>query len=253
MQQSKTEESVSDKTALLSLHDVSPAFEDDVVKTVDRFTDIGIESFTLLVTPFYGMKMSNSLEKSELFCKYLQSLGLEISLHGYSHLSKSGGGDEFSRMVQDRAVARLRSGFSDVEKTLGQKPTGFIPPLWQAPLRIVDAARIVGFRYCVVGNRLYSFAEPRVFTTAQYLVSEGSARTSFVDSIVELGPGRCSTTGCPSVQSQVEQGLQDARGYEGSTGLSVYWISRLSQLSFMIVVVETVALRSCLLLSGHLG
>jgi predicted deacetylase len=180
---------VSEKTALLSLHDVSPAFEDDVVKTADRLTDLGIESFTLLVTPFYGMKMSNSLEKNEIFCEYLQSLGLEISLHGYSHLSKSGGGDEFTRMTQDRATARLRSGFSAVEKTLGQKPTGFVPPLWQAPLRIVEAARVVGFRYCVVANRLYSFAKPRVFTTAQYLVSEGSSRTSFIDSVVELELG----------------------------------------------------------------
>jgi len=189
VQQPKTDASVSERTALLSLHDVSPAFEDDVVKTIDRLTDMGIESFTLLVTPFYGMKMSNSIEKSELFCKYLQSLGLEISMHGYSHLSKSGAGDEFTRMVQDLAIARLRSGFSAVEKAIGKKPSGFIPPLWQAPLRIVDAARLTGFRYCAVGNRLYSFAEPRVFTTAQYLVSEGAARTSFVDSVVELELG----------------------------------------------------------------
>lgn len=219
MQQSKTEESVSDKTALLSLHDVSPVFEDDIVRTVDKLTDMGIESFTLLVTPFYGMKMSNSLEKSEIFCKYLQSLGLEMSLHGYSHLSKSGSGDEFSRMAQDRAVARLRTGYSAIEKMLEQKPSGFVPPLWQAPLRIVDAARMIGFRYCVIANRVYSFAEPRVFSTAQYLVSEGSASTSFIDSVVELELGGAVQVGVHPLDHRsnnvfhVLEDMRDRLGY----------------------------------------
>jgi predicted deacetylase len=189
VQQSKTDMFVRDKTALLSLHDVSPAFEDDVVKSCDRLSDLGLGSFTLLVTPFYGMKMSNSLEKNEIFSKYLQSLGLELSLHGYSHLSKSGTGDEFSRIALDRAVARLRSGFSAIEKTLGHKPIGFVPPLWQAPLKMVDAAREVGFSYCVIGNKLYSFADSRAFTTGRCLISEGSTNTSFVDSVVELELG----------------------------------------------------------------
>lgn len=185
----KTEERVRDNTALLSLHDVSPAFEDDVVKSCDRMADLGMESLTLLVTPFYGMKMVHSLEKNDLFCEYIQSLGLEISMHGYSHLSKSGAGDEFNRISSDRAAARLRSGFEAIERGMNSRPSGFVPPLWQAPVRIVDISKEVGFEYCIVGNRLYSHADSRVLTTTNYLVSEGTAKTSFVDSFLELELG----------------------------------------------------------------
>lgn len=219
MQQSKTDVFVRDKTALLSLHDVSPAFEDDVVKSCDRLSDLGLESFTLLVTPFYGMKMSNSLEKNGIFSKYLQSLGLELSLHGYSHLSKSGTGDEFSRIALDRAMVRLRSGFNAIEKTLKLKPSGFVPPLWQAPLKMVDAAREVGFSYCVIGNKLYSFADSRAFTTARCLISEGSANTSFVDSVVELELGGAVQVGVHPLDYRVNKvfellvDMKDRLGY----------------------------------------
>jgi hypothetical protein len=56
-------------------------------------------------------------------------------------------------------------------------------------LKTVDAAREVGFSYCVIGNKLYSFAGSRAFTTGRCLISEGSANTSFVDSVVELELG----------------------------------------------------------------
>jgi hypothetical protein len=62
---------VEDGVALLSLHDASPAFEDDVVATYDRLIDLGISNFTLLVTPMYAIKKSNSLENNPLFSEFL--------------------------------------------------------------------------------------------------------------------------------------------------------------------------------------
>ena len=91
----KTVEAVEDKTVLLSIHDITPAHEDDVVRTCDSLTDMGITSLTLLVTPFYAMKKANSFTKGSLFSEYLLSLDLEISLHGYSHFTKSGTMHEF--------------------------------------------------------------------------------------------------------------------------------------------------------------
>ena len=215
----KADVSVADKTALISLHDVSPAFEDDVVRSCDRLSDIGIDSFTLLVTPFYGMKMSNSLEKNEMFCKYIQSLGLEVSLHGYSHLSKSGGGDEFGRIAHDRAVGRLNSGFVAVEKAIRTRPSGFVPPMWQMPAKIVDVVKEVGFKYYVVGNKLYSLADSRVFTTAACLISEGATGTSFVNSVLELELGGAVQVGVHPLDHRVNkvfsllEDMKDRLGY----------------------------------------
>ncbi|MHA2209070.1 MAG: DUF2334 domain-containing protein, partial [Candidatus Thorarchaeota archaeon] len=106
----KAQQYVEDGIALLSLHDVSPAFEDDVVATYDMLIDLGISNFTLLVTPMYAFKKSHSLENSPFFSEFLASLQLEISLHGYSHFTKSGSMDEFQKMDRDRVLPRIKSG-----------------------------------------------------------------------------------------------------------------------------------------------
>ncbi|MGY5862361.1 MAG: DUF2334 domain-containing protein [Candidatus Thorarchaeota archaeon] len=182
----KKTRAVADGTILLSLHDINPTMEDDVIKSCDRLTDLGIDSFTLLITPLYELKRSNSFEKHDLFAEYLQSLNLEVSLHGYSHIAKSGAPDEFERMPQERAISRLKSGASLIKKSFGQKPYGFVPPLWAAPRRIKNAVRDVGFNYCVIGNSLYDLSESRIFETAECLVSQGMKDVSFIKAQMEI-------------------------------------------------------------------
>ena len=182
----KRAKAVADGTILLSLHDVNPTMEDDVIKSYDCLIDLGIDSFTLLVTPFYELKRSNSFEKHDLFAEYLQSLNLEVSLHGYSHVAKSGAPDEFRRMPQERAISKLKSGMSLIKRSFGQMPFGFVPPLWDAPRRIVNAVRDVGLNYCVVGNRLHHLPESRVFETAECLISQGMKDTSFIEAQMEI-------------------------------------------------------------------
>ncbi len=180
---------VADGIILLSLHDINPTMEDDVIKSYDRLTDLGIDSFTLLVTPLYELKRSNSFEKHDLFAEYLQSLNLEVSLHGYSHVAMSGAPDEFRRLPQERAISRLKSGVSLIKKSFGQKPLGFVPPLWAAPRRVVNAVRDIGFNYCVVDNSLYYLPESRVFETAKCLVSQGMKEVSFIKAQMEIELG----------------------------------------------------------------
>jgi len=210
---------VADGTILLSLHDVNPTMEDDVIKSYDRLTDLGIGSFTLLVTPLYELKRSNSFEKHDLFAEYLQSLNLEVSLHGYSHVAKSGAPDEFRRIPQDRAISRLKSGVSLFKKSFGQKPFGFVPPSWAAPRRIVDAVRDVGFNYCVVGNSLYHLPESRIFETAEYLISQGVKGESFIEAQMEIELGGPLQMGIHPLDYKVNsvfkilEDLKDRLGY----------------------------------------
>lgn len=186
---SKGQSYVEDGIALLSLHDVSPAFEDDVIATYDMLIDLGISDFTLLVTPMYALKKSNSLEKNPLFCEFLASLDLEISLHGYSHFTKSGTMDEFQKMDRDRVLPRMKSGKAMISDHIGKNPVGFVPPLWKAPQRVAGAAQDARMSYCAIGNRIHLFSDSSVLTTAELLVSQGTESTSFTNQLLEIELG----------------------------------------------------------------
>ena len=185
----KTVEAVEDKTVLLSIHDITPAHEDDVVRTCDSLTDMGITSLTLLVTPFYAMKKANSFTKGSLFSEYLLSLDLEISLHGYSHFTKSGTMHEFSNMTTQKATSRIKDGVNLIRSSFGRKPVGFIPPLWEAPPRIFKAAKEVGLVYGVECNNIHRFSDSRVFSTGAQIISQGQRTIDTESAIFEMELG----------------------------------------------------------------
>jgi predicted deacetylase len=185
----RTVEFVKDDTVLLSMHDVTPAFEDDVLSSYDRLIDLGINSFTLLVTPMFEMKKSNTLERNPIFSQYISSLNLEVSLHGYGHLSKSGRTDEFSSLEQERAISRMRAGISMVRNSIGQIPYGFVPPGWKVPPRISKAVEGMGLHYCVSGNEIHCFKEQKILKTADLVVSHGEPSASFVNAMLEIELG----------------------------------------------------------------
>lgn len=182
-------ESVEDKTVLLSLHDITPVFENDIVKTYDLLTDMGLTDYTLLVTPFYDMKRANSFQKEAMFTEFLISLGLETSLHGYSHFTKSGSMNEFSSLTTEKAKSRLRDGISLMRTNFGKKPLGFVPPLWEAPPRIIKTVKEVGFVYGVENNNIHRFSDSRTFSTAERIISQGHRTVDTESSIFEIELG----------------------------------------------------------------
>lgn len=180
---------VRENTVLLSIHDISPVFEDDILATYDRLQDLGISNFTLLVTPFFRMKKAHSFESNELFTEYIQSLDLEISLHGYSHFTKSGSNQEFHRMPLERLNTRVRSGISLIKKCFGHDPFGFIPPMWTAPRRLVDVVQSTGLNYCVIGKKISRLVDSSEHTTVGVIISQGRPSTSYLSSLVEIELG----------------------------------------------------------------
>jgi predicted deacetylase len=180
---------VTEQTVLLALHDINPIFEDDIIATCDRFQDLGIDSYTLLITPAYEMRKSNRLDSHDLFSGYISSLGQEISLHGYAHKTKSGRADEFKKMPQERVVSRLRSGVSLLENSIGVRPFGFIPPMWDAPLRVVQAVRDIGLDYCVIKNRIHALKKNIELETVDRLVSQGANNVDIGGVALELELG----------------------------------------------------------------
>ncbi len=185
----KAVEPVADLTVLLSLHDISPAFEDDIVRTCDSLADLGITNFTLLITPFYEMKKSNSFTRGSFLGEYLLSLNLEISLHGYSHFSKSGSMNEFASLPVDKTKSRMEAGYNLIRSGFGKAPAGFVPPLWDAPSRVFKVAKEIGFKYAVDDNNIHRFSDSRVFSTAARIISQGRRFVDTESAIFEIELG----------------------------------------------------------------
>ena len=185
----KAVEPVEDMTVLLSLHDVSPAFENDVVRTCDSLVDLGISSLTLLVTPFYEMKKSNSFVRESLFNEYLLSLDFEISLHGYTHFTKSGAMNEYASLTAEKAKTRLEAGYNQIRSSFGKAPIGFVPPLWDAPPRIIKLAKETGFKYGVYDTNIHQFSDSSVFSSAANIISQGKRFVDTESAIFEIELG----------------------------------------------------------------
>ncbi|MFW9927239.1 MAG: DUF2334 domain-containing protein [Candidatus Thorarchaeota archaeon] len=185
----KAVETVEDNTIILSIHDVSPIFEDEIVQTYDHLSDLGISSFSLLVTPFYGLKKTNKFVKDSFFTNFLKSLDLEISMHGYSHFAKSGSPNEFDNITQEKAVSRLKDGIAIIRSGFGSKPIGFIPPLWESKPKIVKLVKEVGLQFCVSGNNIHDLSRDKVFQTAERIVSQGQRSLSIEASLFEIELG----------------------------------------------------------------
>ncbi|MCJ7817599.1 MAG: DUF2334 domain-containing protein, partial [Candidatus Thorarchaeota archaeon] len=185
----KAVEPVEDQTVLLSIHDITPIHEDDIVRTCDLLTNLGISSLTLLVTPFYAMKKTNSFSRGSLFSEYLLSLGLEISLHGYSHFSKSGTMNEFSSITTEKAKSRLLDGINLIRTGFGKKPVGFVPPLWEAPPRILKSVKEVGLLYGVENTNIHRYSDSRTFSTGANIISQGKRTINTESAIFEMELG----------------------------------------------------------------
>ena len=110
-------------------------------------------------------------------------------MHGYSHISKSGGPGELDKLPYDRMMSRLRLGFNLIHKSFRIAPNGFVPPLWKAPSTLRKATNESGFSYCVIGNTLFDLAREMKFTTAHKIVSRGDAIPPHTDAMLEIELG----------------------------------------------------------------
>ncbi|MGM0687434.1 MAG: DUF2334 domain-containing protein [Promethearchaeati archaeon] len=180
---------VEDNTVLLSLHEISPAYEDAIVASYDRLRDLGIDRFTLLVTPFLERKRNMRFDRHPMLVDYLLSLDLEISLHGFSYTTKTGRPEEFKNLDKQQTASRLRSGLKSILKNFGVKPSGFIPPGWVAPKRLKTALSNLGFAYYAVGNQVFSLSSSMSYSTVETIISEKTKEPSLEDIIVETEIG----------------------------------------------------------------
>ncbi len=149
--------------ALLSLHDVTPAFETEIRQGLSLVRQWRLPPPALLVVPDHSGRWR--LDAHPAFCEFLRGLsarGSEILLHGYDHLAPGGvrpgdpgerlkarlltsGEGEFQTLPFGRALDRITRGLDMIERTVGIRPRGFVAPAWlehRDTYRALDAAGI---------------------------------------------------------------------------------------------------------------
>ncbi len=119
----------------VSLHDVSPAWEDEIERALELCYEAGARPALLVVPNFHGRA---SLDDHPAFCarlRELQAMGHEVYLHGFYHQANVAGDDDETVPSSYRDVARP-SLWSRARRTFDQK----IVSAGEAEFRDVSAA-----------------------------------------------------------------------------------------------------------------
>ncbi|MEO8800441.1 MAG: polysaccharide deacetylase family protein [Polyangiaceae bacterium] len=152
----------------VSIHDVSPAWEDEVDAALEACAKVGAKPALLVVPNFHG---KSSLADHPQFAEKLARLqqdGHEIFLHGFFHRSGLGGpqarsdAGKVQAFFRQKVVSAGEAEFADVSKSEAEKrlddgvkmladagltPDGFIAPAWSFPRWLLPllAARNLSF------------------------------------------------------------------------------------------------------------
>lgn len=184
----------------VSIHDVSPAWAEEVEHALEACARVGAKPALLVVPNFHGRA---PLGDDARFCarlRDLQSAGHEIYLHGFFHESRgatsergaarmkwlfaqrvvSGGEAEFSDVTPAEARARLDDG-ERVLREAGLRIDGFVAPAWSFPSWLLPMLGARGYRFTEDHTRVYDPARKR-------------ARASVVLNYASRSPSRLFST-----------------------------------------------------------
>lgn len=184
----------------VSIHDVSPAWRNEVELALEAAHAHGVKPALLVVPDFHGRA---PLAGAPEFCarlRELQAAGHEIYLHGYYHRARSsaespaatgvaararhafaqkvvsGGEAEFSDVSRDEARKRLDEG-ERMLRDAGLSIRGFVAPAWSMPAWVLE----------LLGERGYSFTEDH---TRVYDPGAKRSRASLVLNYASRTPSR---------------------------------------------------------------
>jgi predicted deacetylase len=187
----------------VSIHDVSPAWTDEVEAALDLCASAGVRPALLVVPNFH--RRAPLLDDAP-FCarlRGLQAAGHEIYLHGFFHQSReqytaggagprarlawlfaqrvvSGGEAEMSDVSAEEGRQRLEEG-ERVLRAADLRIDGYVAPAWSMPRWLLPLLGERGFRFTEDHLRVYDPAN-------------GRARRSVVLNWATRSPGRLLST-----------------------------------------------------------
>lgn len=160
----------------VSLHDVTPGYEEEIRRLHDLVRRSGFLQGTFLVVPnFHGLVRLRPEDALVGWLRELATEGWEIALHGLCHYEtpqpRSGplasrvleylisrwytsGEGEFYRLSRQVARARIQKGLSVLEEC-GLKPAGFVAPAWLMGEEARLALGEFAFKFTTSFNGIY--------------------------------------------------------------------------------------------------
>jgi predicted deacetylase len=163
----------------VSLHDVSPAFEEEMNAALELAADYGARPALLVVPNFHGEWPLLDHPRFVQRLRELAAAGHEIYLHGLLHRSRprispalasrgafarlawtfaqrgvSNHEAEFSDLTPAEAAERLDEG-ERVLNAAGLDRAGFVPPAWSMPRWLLPMLAARGYRFCEDHTRIY--------------------------------------------------------------------------------------------------
>jgi uncharacterized protein len=146
---------------LVSIHDVTPALERNVIRLWELCADRGIKPALLVVPNWHGQWPLEQYPSFVAWARARAAEGAEIALHGDRHDEIGSGrriGDswrawgkadregEFLNLDASATQVRLADALKRLRQ-LGLEPTGFVPPAWLAREATHQAAASVGLTF----------------------------------------------------------------------------------------------------------
>lgn len=126
------------KYLLISVHDVSPFYEEPVNQLLDELEKREIHNFTILIVPNWdGQYDFNEDQQLVERLLNLQNEGTELALHGYDHHSFD--------LERAEASIPLEQSLTLYQTAFGNKPRCFVPPRYSQNSEVVALLKETGF------------------------------------------------------------------------------------------------------------
>ena len=100
------------------------------------------------------------------------------------------------------------------------KPSGFVPPSWESPPKVVKAVKEIGLCFCVNRNSIHRHTDDTIFATTERIVSEGLRTLNMETTLIEIELGGSLQIGVHPLDHrtnrlfEVLEDLKDRLGYK---------------------------------------
>ncbi len=175
----------------VSIHDVSPAWADEIDLALSYCEDAGVRPALLVVPNFHARWPLGEHPEYVARLRRMQARGHEIFLHGFFHKAglsealpgqdgkpaglrrafaqhvQSGGEAEMSDVSRAEATRRLDDG-ERVLRDAGLSIDGYVAPAWSMPSWLLPMLRERGYRFVEDHTHVYGASEQRASLVLNY-------------------------------------------------------------------------------------
>lgn len=213
-----------DKRLLISIHDVGPAFSDEVDRLAERLHERigGHGRYALLVVPdHWGNAPITGDPGFQRKLRGWAAAGAEIFVHGWYHRDAArhagllaslkarhmtAGEGEFLGLSSVEAACRMRDGRDLIEGITGLPVAGFIAPAWLYGPGAVEALREVGFPLAEDHMKVWRPSDGRVLARGPVITWASRSRARIASSLAFAKIARHALQSLPTVRIAVHPG-----------------------------------------------